>query len=112
MTNLILVVVFILIISMIFFLSMASGEKAIEKMNKEEKKYFEEKIVKIEIGVLYEEVKNILGSPSRGEETKRPTWKVLSSKGASQVAIYLSDTNTVSKIKWMKIGKFVWEKDT
>ena len=90
---------------------MVSGEKAIEKMNKEEKKYFEEKIIKIEIGTPYEKVKIILGFPARGDGTKRPTWKVLSSKGNSQVAIYLSKTNTVRKIRWMKIGKFVWEKE-
>lgn len=90
---------------------MASGEKAIEKMNAEEKQYFEEKIIKIEVGAAYENVKEILGAPDRGEGTQRPTWKVLSSKGDSQVAIYLSKTNTVRKIRWMKMGKFVWEKE-
>ena len=104
-------VVFILFASVIFFMRMASGEEAIEKMNEAEKQFFEEKIQKIEIGDSYEGVKEVLGTPDRGDGTKRPTWKVLETKGGSQVAIYLSETDTVFKIRWMKMGKFAWEKN-
>jgi hypothetical protein len=89
---------------------MATGQKVIEKMNPEEKQFFEEKIQKIELGDSYETVKEILGIPDRGDGTARPTWKVLETKGRNQVAIYLSERGTVSKVRWMNIGKFVWEK--
>lgn len=110
MTYLIYFVVFIIFVCILFFKSMASGQKAIERMNPEEKQFFEEKIQKINLGDSYETVKEILGMPDRGEGTKRPTWKVLDTKGRNQVAVYLSEKNLVNKIRWMNIGKFVWEK--
>jgi len=109
MTKLLIVIGLIVLIAVVFFSCMASGENAIKKMNDEERKLLEEKVSKIEIGASYESVKLMLGAPNRGDNTERPTWKPFG-EGNNQIAIYLTTDGTVRKIRWMKMGKFVWEK--
>jgi len=110
MNKLLIITTIIILISVVFFSCMASGENAVEKMNTEERKLYDEKVSKIEIGASYESVKQILGKPDRGDNTPRPTWKPFDESN-NQIAIYLTKDGTVRKIRWMKIGKFVWENE-
>lgn len=96
---------------MVMFSRIASGENAIEKMNDKERKFLEEKVSKIEIGASYEAVKNILDNPDRGDNTRRPTWKPFG-EANNQIAVYLTTEGAVFKVRWMKMGKFVWEKSS
>lgn len=107
-----LIIIGLLIVFLIiFFSSMAKGEKAIEKMTEEERMFFEEKVQSIPSNPSYKDIVSILGKPDRGENSFRPAWKVLENKSSNQIAVYLNQDSTVRKIRWMKLGKFVWEKE-
>jgi hypothetical protein len=57
--------------------------------------------------MIYSEVVAVLGQPDRDGGGLRPTWQVEGSS-TSQVSVYLSG-GAVRKIRWMKLGGFVWE---
>lgn len=89
---------------------MAKGPNAIHKMSAAERDFLETKLTKIPFGATYQEVEEVLGVPIRGLETQRPTWLGPDNNNLSQIAVYLTKDNTVRKIKWMKLGVFVWER--
>ncbi|MDH4262685.1 MAG: hypothetical protein OEV78_06565 [Spirochaetia bacterium] len=90
--------------------NLAKGEKAVEKMSPDEKIFLEEKILKITPDMSENEVSKILGPVYRGTETDRPVWLAIGNDNKSQVAVYYYE-NKIFKIRWLKLGSFVWEKN-
>ncbi len=88
---------------------MASGDDALTKMNSDEREYYDKTVSLLEIGVTYEDVVEKLGEPDRGAGSARPSWKPIADDNLNQIAIYFNN-GKVRKIKWMKVGVFMWEK--
>ncbi len=83
-----------------------TGVLAVQRMSDEERLILE-KIKQINEHMSLRQVTEILGEPSRSQPIFRPTWYVLNSK-LNQIAIYFDD-HGVAKIRWMKMGGFVYE---
>lgn len=108
----IFIILFLAIIGGCIYLydRMAKGSDAIHKMNEAERVFLETKLIAIPFGATYQEVEQVLGIPIRGLDTRRPTWLGPENNSLSQIAVYLTKENKVRKIRWMKLGTFVWEK--
>ncbi len=86
-----------------------TGEAALAKMTADEKAYLHEKLVKIRAGSTYEDAVGILGEPMRGAGTQRPIWLGPGGDKKSQIAAYCDETGKIRKLRWMKLGVFVFE---
>ena len=83
-----------------------SGDKAIPRMSESERALLAT-LQTIAPGTSYDELVGILGEPDREALGLRPTWRVAGSP-LNQVAVYMSD-GAVRKIRWLKVGVFLWE---
>ncbi len=107
------IIVILVVLGIIFSIIMArrtaTGEAALKKMTHDERRFFDEKLRRIVPGDSYQEVLKQLGPPMRGDGSARPVWLGPNNDRKSQIAVYLDETGTVRKIRWMKIGTFVIE---
>lgn len=90
------------------FKNMAIGDKAIEKMSTEEKTFLESKLLKITKDMSEQEVTAILGEAYRGAGTMRPAWLAPGNDPKSQVVVYFLN-DKVKKVRWLKLGYFMWK---
>jgi len=84
-----------------------TGSKALARISTDEKGHLE-KFNQLAIGMDYDQVVEIMGTPDRDALGLRPTWKVNGSD-LNQIAIYMYD-GKVGKVRWLHIGRFVLEK--
>ena len=85
-----------------------TGDAAVAAMDNAERA-FHAKLERLTGDMTLEEVVTILGPPDRSGATLRPTWRGPGGSPFNQVAIYFHLNGKVRKIRWMKIGHFVWE---
>lgn len=92
---------------------MTSGDNAVDKMNEEERILQKKLVDSINEKTTYNDVELLLGTPDRGAGSVRPSWKPIPDDDLNQIAIYFkknsADQRVVRKIKWMKVGVFMWE---
>ena len=84
------------------------GFDAIAQMGDDERA-IHTKLDLIQAAATYADVEALLGPADRSGAGIRPTWNVPKGDALSQVAIYFTD-NHATKIRWMKVGSFTWEK--
>ncbi len=84
------------------------GEKALSRMNPDETAFLSQ-FEKVNAQMTYEQVVEILGPPDRSGAGMRPTWK-FQGNPLSQVALYFHGGHP-KKLRWLKLGGFVYEKD-
>jgi len=100
-------IVLVLLLSVIILSACATGDDALEKMSAEELA-FVEKLKTIRPEMTESDVSNILGPVYRGGGTLRPAWLGPNNDRESQVLVYFVD-DSIYKVRWMKLGSFVWE---
>jgi hypothetical protein len=84
-----------------------TGSKAVARVSTNEKRYLD-KFNQLTIGMDYDQVTEIMGTPDRDALGLRPTWKVNGSD-RNQIAIYMYD-GKVRRVRWLHLGRFVLEK--
>ena len=97
----------LLFIALILSACGATGDDALEKMSAEELA-FVEKIKMIKPEMTETDVANLLGPVYRGSGTARPAWLGPTNDSGSQILVYFVD-GRIYKVRWMKLGSFVWE---
>ena len=85
-----------------------TGQDARLRMNKEERAYMV-KLNSIRRNMTYDQVKQKLGEPDREALGLRPTWIPPGGGALNQVAVYFNADGNPWKVRWMKIGSFVYE---
>jgi hypothetical protein len=84
------------------------GEAAIAAMTAADRRWLA-KVEAIRPGMTYAEVEALLGEPDREDIAGlRPTWEVDGS-ALNQIAVYFWEDRVV-KVRWIKVGRFVYEK--
>ncbi len=84
------------------------GESAIAAMTDADRRWLV-KVEALRAGMTYADVETLLGEPDREDIAGlRPTWAVDGSP-LNQVAVYFWEGRAV-KVRWIKIGHFVYEK--
>jgi hypothetical protein len=97
----------ILLLSAFILSACASGDDALAEMSAEELA-FTEKIKMIRPEMTESDVANLLGPVYRGSGTPRPAWLGPTNDSGSQILVYFVD-GRIYKVRWMKLGSFVWE---
>lgn len=96
--------------SVLLIASCATGNNAIEKMSVAQRDFLETKLLSIKPNMSETEVTQILGPVYRDSGTNRPVWLGPEKKQSSQILIYYYN-GRIAKIRWMEMGKFMWEKN-
>jgi hypothetical protein len=97
----------ILLLSALILSACATGDDALDQMSADEQA-FVEKIKRIKPEMTESDVASLLGPVYRGSGTARPAWLGPTSDTGSQILVYFSD-GKIYKVRWMKMGSFVWE---
>jgi hypothetical protein len=86
-----------------------TGEAALARMSAEERE-LAQKLRALDSSSTLDDIVAVLGPPRRSEPRQRPTWRGPS--GRDRIAVYLTtDSGSVRKIRWIKIGSYFWEHD-
>lgn len=91
-------------------ISCATGDKAISKMSNTQCDFLNSKLLLIKPEMDEDSVSKLIGPVYRGSGTMRPVWLCPENNKASQIAIYYKN-KLIYKVRWMQMGKFVWEKN-
>ncbi len=86
-------------------------DEAVRRMNAEERAFLKNRVLAITPDMSEDRVSDLLGPVSRGSGSPRPVWAGPGINPMSQVAVYYHVNGKIFKIRWMKLGSFVWEKN-
>jgi hypothetical protein len=88
----------------------ATGSDAVKAMSPVERSFLEQKLALIKKDMSQAQVEQILGKPYRGDGTVRPNWLGPEGGNSSQVAVYFFNDKAF-KVRWMRIGRFAWNRN-
>ncbi len=86
-------------------------DEAVRRMSDEERAFMKNRVLAITPDMSEERVSALLGPINRGSGSPRPVWPGPGFNPMSQVAVYYHVNGKIFKIRWMKLGSFVWEKN-
>lgn len=95
--------------ALVFYRTLSTqGDAAIAAMTDADRRWFA-KVETLHGRMTYADVEALLGEPDREDIAGvRPTWEVDGSP-LNQIAVYFWDGRAV-KVRWIKVGHFVYEK--
>lgn len=97
----------VFLLTLLILTACATSDDALDKMSAEELA-FVDKIKMITPEMTESDVANLLGPVYRGSGTARPAWLGPTNDTGSQILVYFVD-GRIYKVRWMKLGSFVWE---
>lgn len=92
-------------------LGCARGDAALERMTPAEREIVDRVLTRIELETTEADLVRELGPPHRGAGTSRPVWLGPDGSQRSQIAVYFDERGRVFRVRWMKLGSFLWERE-